>query len=546
MRLKINCIVFFLLVSPSILWSQDTVFMARHILKGTVHNVVEAGGEIYAKAGQILYRKSGDTWIIEKKNLNKPFVFYNEGFFESDYIPKMLVVDPGPFRQLIPQASLANCTKATQGDRLFLAVGGALYEFAINNNYAHTYVDKSVRDIYLDDGLELVSTYGGIYIKDSSGSRKAKGVDYSNGDYWHTEQGDFLLNDWVYERVTPDSFARLPLAHFPELLGRTRKGVRFRDSLVVQLTNSICYFNRQYGFTAIYEGEEYTDLEVLGDSLIFSTSSGQVYSGNGRSKRLLADLNFRIIDIYLGSAGIFLSGDQGVYRVSHGNWNDVEQVCDKPLAVGVLEDYSKNLWVATYSGMFVIPNGRKEVLSFLENIEFNRGALLYYDDGIYAGSVQGLYAIGFYSVSKDFLPKALNRISAERRKTFLILLLALVASGIAVYFTLRLFKRQKISAVSLSEPHKSDQVLSAEAIIADIKAHHIQTVEALAEFYKTNPVQLNRIFKAFDTTPGKLLKKAKLEFASECLQQGIAIEEISAKTGYSAAFIKSELRQKKV
>ena len=46
-----------------------------------------------------------------------------------------------------------------------------------------------------------------------------------------------------------------------------------------------------------------------------------------------------------------------------------------------------------------------------------------------------------------------------------------------------------------------------------IKNFNIRTVEALAERSKTNAEQLNRIFKNFDTTPGKFMKTVKLDFA---------------------------------
>ena len=69
------------------------------------------------------------------------------------------------------------------------------------------------------------------------------------------------------------------------------------------------------------------------------------------------------------------------------------------------------------------------------------------------------------------------------------------------------------------------------------------TVEGLAEFYKTNTVQLNRQFKAFDTTPGKFMKAVKIEYAREMLNNKVSIEEVVAKTGYSAGFIRSELKK---
>jgi AraC-like DNA-binding protein len=52
---------------------------------------------------------------------------------------------------------------------------------------------------------------------------------------------------------------------------------------------------------------------------------------------------------------------------------------------------------------------------------------------------------------------------------------------------------------------------------------------------------LNRIFKTYDTTPGKFMKKVKLNMASELFKSGKSIEEVVAKVGYSASYLKKEL-----
>ncbi len=80
-----------------------------------------------------------------------------------------------------------------------------------------------------------------------------------------------------------------------------------------------------------------------------------------------------------------------------------------------------------------------------------------------------------------------------------------------------------------------------EQIEHDIVENRLISVEAMAEFYKTNPVQLNRIFKAFETTPGKFLKKVKLAHAQEMLDNGKSMEDIVDFTGYSANFLSKHL-----
>ncbi|HEX5667453.1 MAG TPA: hypothetical protein VFX73_01555, partial [Chitinophagaceae bacterium] len=85
--------------------------------------------------------------------------------------------------------------------------------------------------------------------------------------------------------------------------------------------------------------------------------------------------------------------------------------------------------------------------------------------------------------------------------------------------------------------------LTIDQITEAIRTHNIMTVEGLAEFYQTNTVQLNRQFKTFDTTPGKFMKTVKINYARELLKNRVPMEEVVAKVGYTAGFIKKELKE---
>lgn len=545
MCLKINILCSFCFLQFGFVSAQDTVFFARHWFSGAVNNVFLAKGWIYVKAGNTLYQLDGNNWSELKSGFTKPYVFYENGFFEDDFIPRRLAVNPGPFRRLIPQESLEHCTAAELGDRLFVALGGALYEYRVNRYYEHLFPDKSVRDIYMSPSLSIVCTYGGVFLKHASDSNwmEAKGVGYASGKFWRTPKGDFLLVDGIYQLVRPDSFAQWPVP-FPEYMGKARKGVFFRDSLVLQMTHSICYFNPVTGLTPIYSGDEYTDIEVVKDSLLFSTTDGKVYASDGKNARLLCRLRFRVWDIFEGVSGIYLAGANGVYIVKQGKWDKPELVARLPMAVGVQQDYNKNLWMATYNGLFILPPGMKTPVPLIDYVEFNRGALLIQNDKIFAGSTSGLYQVDFYQITNGFLPQALNKIRVERRNTVTLIVIGCLFL-LAVGFFLWQWKRRRglTTIVQVELPAQGAKVLTAEEVVADIKNLQLQTVEALAAYYKTNPVQLNRMFKLFDTTPGKLLKKAKLELAAEMLQEGKALSDITAITGYSVAFLKTELKK---
>jgi AraC-like DNA-binding protein len=528
--------------------SQDTTFIARHFFDGPVYNVLEAEGEVYAKAGKHLYKKEKDGWEELPGEYLQLFVFYKKGFFGADFIGEEQIVDPTPFKYLIPQTSLAHSTKAQIANQLFLCVGGALYEYKIDPNYSRSFADFSVRDIYMGPGPEVISTYNGIFIRDSTGLRRAKGVSYSSGDYWPTSKGKFLLSDRMYELVSADSFAPVPL-EMPEVLGKVRRGAILGDSLAVMLTHAVCYFNNSSGLKPIHTGFEYCDLEAIGGQLIFSTTSGEVFGYNGSRTMLITKLKVPVFDIFTGSSLIYLATANGVYKWQKSMVGEPELITNIPDAIGVVEDFGKNIWVSSFNGLFIIPANTSIVLPFIENVEFNKGALTYYDDVVYAGSIQGLYSMQYFRAAKNFLPQQLNRLKIERQHTnvmfgITVFLIIAVSVGLLVYFRRR--RREVPIIVLQKEPTAQPVVITLEAIADDIRKNNIQTVEALSVFFKTNPVQLNRMFKAFDTTPGKFLKSVKLEDAFNLMQAGTPMNEIVAKTGYSASFIRTEFKRRNI
>ena len=543
--MKNRHLLLFALLLPFCVESQDTTFIARHFFDGPVYNVLEAEGEVYAKAGKHLYKKEDAGWERLPGEYRQLFVFYKKGFFGADFVGEEQVVDPMPFKYLIPQTSLTHCTKAQIVNQLFLCVGGALYEYKIDPNYSHSFADFSVRDIYMGPGPEVISTYSGIFIRDSAGVRQAKGVSYSSGDYWPTSSGKFLLSDKMYELVTADSFAPVPI-EMPDQLGRFRRGASLGDSLAVMLTHSVCYFNRRSGLKPIHTGFEYSDMEAISGRLIFSTISGEVFGYNGKGTTLLAKLQEPVYDIFSGSSLIYLATANGVYKWQKSMLGEPELITNIPDAIGVVEDFGKNLWVSSFNGLFIIPANTSLALPFIEHVEFNKGALTYYNDAVYAGSIQGVYSMQYFRVAKNFLPQELNRLKIERRQTnvmFGITVFLIIAFSVGLLVYLRRKKEVPLIVIQ-QEPSRQSVTITLESIADDIRNNNIQTVEALSVFFKTNPVQLNRMFKAFDTTPGKFLKGVKLEDAFNLMQAGTPMNEIVAKTGYSASFIRTEFKRR--
>jgi AraC-like DNA-binding protein len=214
-----------------------------------------------------------------------------------------------------------------------------------------------------------------------------------------------------------------------------------------------------------------------------------------------------------------------------------------PFTVAVVIDAQRNTWISTENGMFLQPDKKKDLIPFIKDVEFNRYALAFYNDTIFAGSMEGLFMIDTYDVVKNFLPAFYNRKErndAEERNIYLVIGAGLLsAMGGAWYWRKELRKRK----ARLVLPHKETAPsLTLKSIGDTIREHNIMTVEALAEHFKTNTVQLNRQFKNFDTTPGKFMKTVKLNIARELLAKHVPMDEVVQKTGYSAAFIRKELK----
>jgi AraC-like DNA-binding protein len=100
--------------------------------------------------------------------------------------------------------------------------------------------------------------------------------------------------------------------------------------------------------------------------------------------------------------------------------------------------------------------------------------------------------------------------------------------------------KKKNSVISNAE-EKNGNRLNLKFLEEKIITNKINSVEALANYLETNTVQLNRNFREFHLTPGKFLKKVKLNHAKQLLKDGKTLEEVANNVGYSVKFLKNEL-----
>lgn len=519
---------------------QDTVFVQKHSFGKPVKNVFLVDNSVYTKTGNDLYVLENEDWNKVDLKFDQNFVFYSNGFFQSEFLPDAFKKSAEPMAHLIPQKSLTNCTTARINNQLFISVGGSLFEYEIRPYFTIKYPNMSIRNVYMDENIKTVSTYSGIFVNDTL---RHDFPPYSNGNFVKVNDQYFLSTDELYQVVSTDSVFWIKSGQ-NIFAGHSRKLVEWNGKIYSLNTNSINEFQEKNSLFPIHKGFEYSDLEVFDSLLVFSTYEGKLFSYNGSEVNEIASLNSRIREIFIGDSWIYLAADNGAFKIQVENPKELIRILDQSHCVDIEQDRFKNLWVASENGLFIIPKSNQKPVPLVSDVEFNRYAMSHYEDKIYAGSISGLYEFDIYTIERGFLPIYFQMVDDQKSIMWKKILLGIFFIGIpAMIIGLWLFKRIRIKNKIEFRPKSDSNKMGLEQIKIDIVEHKLISVDALAQHYHTNTVQLNRQFRQLGTTPGKFLKKVKISWARALLKNGMDIEEVSKTVGYSPKFLTTELNQ---
>jgi len=194
--------------------------------------------------------------------------------------------------------------------------------------------------------------------------------------------------------------------------------------------------------------------------------------------------------------------------------------------------------ITTLHGLYIyFEGGAKEIIP---RIEFNKHGLSVHEELIFAGSIEGLYVLDKGMLLNNVLKSLQETEFKDKRQLqfnigVILLVIALIVIAYLVYQNL---KKKKESLRLMRKGTTINPEIIRQIVLENPK---IISVEAIAEYFETSTVQLNRVLKKYDTSGLAVLKSIKQDIVKEMIEQDKSLEEISRRVGYSINYIKRNL-----
>ena len=541
-----------LIICPVLIQAQDTILTRIYTFDEPVSNLDGHGEKIIARTPTKLYRLGDDdefekiqdldplkvekyTWIKEEDR-NGNFTTYH-----TDFIIKTRIISYERIGGFLPGYHHDNITIAVDGDVIYAMFRGNILKYEVRGFYKIKNRWESVRNIYVDDSIKITSTYSAIY-KDSAydifGLDTIKGIKYSSGEAAKINGKYYLCSDKLYrldnnywnqvQFITPSEH------HFRKLVVH-KKTTYF---LSTECFGTIDLNNNQITDTIFLNSKsDFFDIGWLNNRAFVTNKDGYVYiyeEGKAISKVLIGspiyDINFS-----LDNKEAFLSTKAGIYKL---NLSDLSATLLFPLYETLQTAIIDGELLATTShGLYMVHDN--ELREIIPRAEFNKYGLNIFRELIYAGSIEGLFVIDKNLLLNDVANSfKYVEFAGKRNYNWLIAILAalVLISIIILFIQNRKNKKQVISTTRKSIAINPDNI---RQVVLDNP--QLISVEAIAEYFETSTVQLNRILKKYNTSGLAVLKSIKQDIVKEMMAQDKSLEEISKRVGYSINYIKRNL-----
>lgn len=537
-------IVLFLFLFQATVYGQDTLFLRSLPIKGTVHNVTSEGQNLYLRIGDSIYHYENEkmelieeghlrfSWIIKDPSRNQSYWSHNQYILDQKYVPKKSIENllPGPYNSFI--------TAERVKDLLYVCYNGRVLEYRINDLVHLAYKGMSVRNVYSNDGLRIVSTYSGVFggqFESFFDFPENRLEGYSSGEFVKIRSQYFLCRDnlLLYDQINNrfDSFLNFD----PNL--EIRQLIDFNNTVFAVFTNGLYAIDLENKvLTKQFIDDQITRAIGIGSELFVLSQSGIIYKMSEQLEIELIAANVPLQDLEEIDGTIYLGGERGLYKLK-----DTEVELISNIEVIEMINFNGYLIFSNNSGLYAYINS--QALPIVESVEFNKYGLSYDNALFYAGSIKGLYYNSVFDFDEWLKnQKDIQFIRADNnqleRNFFLFgtLILSIVLLG--VFFLILTRKGKERNALLQKRNFELD--FSKELIRNMIKEDkEIQSVGDLAKKLRISTVHLNRKLQSKNTSALELLKESKKDIAREMYKNGESLANICKRTGYSERFVKS-------
>jgi AraC-like DNA-binding protein len=201
------------------------------------------------------------------------------------------------------------------------------------------------------------------------------------------------------------------------------------------------------------------------------------------------------------------------------------------------------LITSTYKGLYYIDLIKNKSYELIPDVEFNKKAFTRFDNYIYAGSVQGLYILNFVELSTNFLESLESTTISTKPNSYSYFVITFIT--FLAFIAIMIFYRRKNGVkIAVNQKEIFDNM---ESIYQIIKLNPgIKSVEDLADYIGvSSPTLISKIKRQTGANPLTFLKESKKNIAIELFNEGVSVEEIAKRIGYSVRYIKSNFLNKK-
>jgi len=521
--------------------SSDTLFTRSVEVPGRVQNIDCDGSRLLIRLSDRLFMLEHDSLTELSLPVKRRFSWFSHSdasgsIFHTDLPIDGKIVQTGELDYILPGFFTNTITKGRIGNKLFVSYRGNLLEYKIETDINLYLKGTSVRHIFLNDTIRIISTYNGIYLDrnyNNYGEKILSGSNYSNGELNAIGNELYLCQDGLFLLNGDSAFSRLRF----EINGAPfRKLLDWNGRTVALLDKRISYFDLESlnETHTLLDHETIYDAEVWEEDLVCCSSNGVVTRFRNGQKADSVQLEGVLNDISVEGKNILVSSDSGIYSLDR-NLTPTLLLDDlQCLQARIADDC---IFITSLNGLYMLKDGN--LFTLVSDVEFNRRALTIFNNYLYAGSIDGIYSIKL----SDFFNHVLSHlepvpIKIEKTKAlsmnYPLAIFAIIIGGLLLWFLFR--KRVKNELI-----HESKNDFNPELISKLIREDpSILSIQNLAGKLNTSVVQLNRKLKIHGTTPLTVMQQVKKEIAIEMFSKGESLEHISKRTGYSKRYIREK------